>query len=127
MRYFAVLGALLAMLVITPAWAQGHNDRGGHGNGGRFGGHGDMNHPPRMHGHGPMGPHGLKPLGRILHGIRQRHPGRLSDVRPGRGPHGEPHYRVKWLTPEGRIIWLDVDAQTGEVMGVDGANGRDRR
>lgn len=69
-------------------------------------------------------PHGLKPLGGILRNIRRHHPGRLSDVRPGRGPNGEPHYRVKWLTPEGRVIWLDVDAQTGDVTGVVGADNR---
>jgi uncharacterized membrane protein YkoI len=72
------------------------------------------------------GPRGMRPhmrvkdLGSILRGIRRDHPGRLSDVRPARGPSGEPHYRVKWLTPDGRVLWLRIDARTGEVLDVRG-------
>jgi uncharacterized membrane protein YkoI len=62
--------------------------------------------------------HHVRPLGPIVHSIRRNHPGRLVDVRgPMTGPRGEPRYHVKWLTPEGRVLWLDVDATTGEVVG----------
>jgi hypothetical protein len=39
---------------------------------------------------------------------------------PIMGPAGEPHYRLKWVTPDGRVLWLDTDARTGRVMGVEG-------
>jgi uncharacterized membrane protein YkoI len=42
-------------------------------------------------------------------------------VRPAWGPQGEPFYRVKWLTPDGRVLRLYVDARTGEVVDIDGA------
>ena len=60
-------------------------------------------------------------LARILEAIRRNHPGQLSDVQgPETGPQGEPHYHIKWLTPDGRVLWLDTDARTGQVLGVDG-------
>jgi len=60
------------------------------------------------------------PLDRLLPRIRQQQPGQLSDVQgPFAGPRGA-HYRVKWLTPDGRVIWLDTDARTGQVLGVRG-------
>jgi len=57
-------------------------------------------------------------LDRILPGIRERHPGKFYDAEgPYRGPDGQMRYRLKWMTPEGRIIWFDADARTGRVVG----------
>jgi hypothetical protein len=63
----------------------------------------------------------VQALDRILEAIRRNHPGQLSDVQgPDPGPAGEPHYHIKWLTPDGRVLWLDTDARTGQVLGVQG-------
>jgi hypothetical protein len=60
----------------------------------------------------------VQPLDRILPGIRNGRPGRFFDAE---GPFpdglGGWHYRIKWLTPEGRVTWLDADARTGRVIG----------
>jgi len=59
-------------------------------------------------------------LDRILPTIRQHHPGRFYDAEgPFRGPDGSPRYRLKWMTPGGRVIWFDADARTGRVLGPD--------
>src|SRR6185503_21295637 len=63
----------------------------------------------------------VRSLDQILNGIRRERPGNLADVEgPNFGPYGEPHYRLKWLTPDGRVLWLDTDARTGRVLGVQG-------
>src|SRR6185436_3558273 len=63
----------------------------------------------------------VRSLDQILNGIRRERPGNLADVEgPNFGPYGEPHYRLKWLTPDGRVLWLDTDARTGRVLGVEG-------
>lgn len=66
---------------------------------------------------GYMG-YNVQPLDRILPGIRSSRPGRFYDAE---GPYpdatGGWHYRIKWLTPEGRVVWLDADARTGRVLG----------
>ena len=62
---------------------------------------------------------GVQPLDRLLPEIRRSHPGKFYDAEgPLRGPDGEIHYRLKWMTPDGRLIWLDTDARTGRVLGV---------
>ena len=58
----------------------------------------------------------VQSLDRILSGIRQQFPGRLSDVD---GPE-DGRYRIKWLTPDGRVLMFDTDARTGRVLGVEG-------
>jgi hypothetical protein len=63
----------------------------------------------------------VRPLDQILNGIRRERPGSLADVQgPDIGPAGEPHYRLKWITPDGRVLWLDTNARTGRVLGVEG-------
>jgi hypothetical protein len=62
----------------------------------------------------------VQPLDRILPHVRNSRPGTFYDAEgPFRGPDGRMHYRLKWMTPGGRIIWLDTDAHTGRVLGVD--------
>jgi hypothetical protein len=59
-------------------------------------------------------------LDRILPQIRERHPGKFYDAEgPWRGPDGQWRYRLKWMTPDGRIVWFDADARTGRVLGPD--------
>jgi hypothetical protein len=100
MRYFApVVVALLlsAAAVLEPASAQPNRARQGVQSG------------------------EVRSLDEILNGIRRERPGSLADVEgPNFGPSGEPHYRLKWLTPDGRVLWLDTDARTGRVLGVQG-------
>ncbi len=60
----------------------------------------------------------VRPLDQILPHIRASEPGTFYDAQgPFRGPDGRMHYRLKWMTPSGRIIWLDTDAATGRVLG----------
>jgi hypothetical protein len=67
---------------------------------------------------------GVLPLDRILPGIRRDHPGQFFDADgPTPGPGGSMHYHLKWMTPDGRIEWLDADARTGRVLGA--SPGRD--
>jgi hypothetical protein len=59
-------------------------------------------------------------LDRILPQIRSHHPGKFYDAEgPFRGPDGQARYRLKWMTPSGRIVWFDADARTGRVLGPD--------
>jgi hypothetical protein len=93
-RVFLGFLALLALLgTVSPSLAQGRFAHGGY-------------YP------------GVQPLSGILPGIRNGYPGRFYDAE---GPYpdaaGVLHYRIKWMTPEGRIIWLDTDARTGRVIG----------
>jgi len=67
---------------------------------------------------------GVLPLDRILPEIRRSHPGQFFDADgPTPGPGGSMHYHLKWMTPDGRIEWLDTDARTGRVLGA--SPGRD--
>lgn len=67
----------------------------------------------------------FRSLDRLLPEIRRAHPGKFYDAEgPFTGPNGDYRYRLKWMTPEGRIIWLDADARTGRVLGVEGGRQR---
>jgi hypothetical protein len=60
---------------------------------------------------------GVQPLDRLLPGIRRQHPGDFYDAEgPTYGPSGDPHYHLKWMTPDGRVIWFDADARNGRVL-----------
>ena len=100
MRYFAPLVGLVlfsAAAVSEPATAQPNRAREGVQSG------------------------EVRSLNDIVNGIRRERPGSLADVEgPNFGPYGEPHYRLKWLTPDGRVLMLDTDARTGRVLGVQG-------
>ena len=62
----------------------------------------------------------VKPLDRVLPQVRRDYPGTFYDADgPFMDEGGNPHYRLKWMTPEGRVIWLDTDARTGRVLGVE--------
>ena len=67
---------------------------------------------------------GVRPLDQILPEIRRTHPGQFYDADgPTDAPDGSAHYHLKWMTPDGRIEWLDTDARTGRVLGT--SPGRD--
>lgn len=77
----------------------------------------------------PRAPDGVQPLDRLLPQIRRHHPGDFYDAEgPTYGPNGDPHYHLKWMTPDGRVIWLDADARNGRVLrsspGRDSFDGR---
>ncbi len=64
----------------------------------------------------------IRSLDRILPSIRRSHPGTFYDAEgPVPAPDGSYRYRLKWMTPDGRIVWLETDARTGRVLGVQGA------
>jgi hypothetical protein len=78
--------------------------------------HGVAEAQPRYDRRGEM-PDGVQPLDRLLPGIRRSHPGEFYDAEgPTYGPTGDPHYHLKWMTPDGRIIWFDADARSGRVL-----------
>jgi hypothetical protein len=100
MRYFA---PIFALLLIGAAAAPGHA----------------LAQPSRARAGVRAGQ--VRPLDQILNGIRRERPGNLADVQgPNIGPEGEPRYRLKWITPDGRVLWLDTNARTGRVLGVQG-------
>jgi len=66
----------------------------------------------------------VQPLDRLLPEVRRTHPGQFYDADgPHPGAGGSQHYHLKWMTPEGRIVWYDMDARTGRVLGT--SPGRD--
>jgi hypothetical protein len=67
-------------------------------------------------------PPGAVPLDRLLPQIRRAYPGQFLDAE-GVDAAGSPHYHLKWLTPDGRVMWLDADARTGRIQRM--APGRD--
>lgn len=69
-------------------------------------------------------PQDAQPLDRLLPEIRRNVPGQFLDAE-GINRNGAPGYRLKWLTPDGRVITRDVDARTGRSMGAE-SRGYDR-
>jgi hypothetical protein len=99
MRYLAASLALLVVLLAgvpatSPAVAQPFPRGGGMQQGGRV------------------------PFAVILNSIRSRFPGQLSDAQDLGAI-----YRVKWLTPNGQVLSIDVDARTGNILGYSGGGG----
>ncbi len=64
---------------------------------------------------------GAESLDRILPEIRRHTPGTFYDAQgPFMGPDGQMRYRIKWMTPDGRIVWFDADARSGRILGSYG-------
>ncbi len=58
----------------------------------------------------------------ILTKVKERHDGRILDIRledGGRGLHGW-IYKIRLLKPDGRILLLKMDAATSSVLAVGG-------
>ena len=49
-------------------------------------------------------------LDHMLPQIRSQHAGQLSDAEVWVDGNGHKHYRIKWLTPDGRVVVIDEDA-----------------
>jgi uncharacterized membrane protein YkoI len=62
----------------------------------------------------------LLPLGVVLAGIAQRFPGRHLDADGPFERGGRWIYRVKWLTPDGQVLIIFADAETGQILSVNG-------
>lgn len=62
-------------------------------------------------------------LDQVLPEIRAEHPGQLSDARTWTDQEGHAHYRVKWITAEGRVLYFDVDTSTGQYTETAGDTG----
>lgn len=66
------------------------------------------------------GGHGAS-LDRVLPQIRRTMPGTFYDAEgPFYSPDGRASYRIKWMTPDGRIVWFYADARTGRVLHMGG-------
>ncbi|HEY8617107.1 PepSY domain-containing protein [Phenylobacterium sp.] len=56
------------------------------------------------------------PLSRVLDMISQQIPGRHLNTTMG-DADGRPAYFVQWQTPDGRVVVIVVDAQSGRIIG----------
>jgi hypothetical protein len=78
------------------------------------------------YGPGGYGPD-VQPLDRILPAVRNGRAGRFFDAEgPFPDADGGYHYRIKWLTPQGRVIWLDADARSGRILGTARSDWREQ-
>jgi uncharacterized membrane protein YkoI len=60
-----------------------------------------------------------QPLGAIVSQVQRRQPGRLLDADLNeRG--GRLVYRLRWMTPNGNVLNMIVDARSGRVLSVKG-------
>jgi uncharacterized membrane protein YkoI len=74
----------------------------------------------RGRGRGDEGMPRLLPLGAVLAGIAQQFPGHHLDADGPFERGGRWIYRVKWLTPDGRVLIIFADAQSGQILSVNG-------
>ncbi len=60
-------------------------------------------------------------LEQALEKIKKRYPGKVLGIRRigGQGPQGAPVYKAKLVSKRGRVHFVFVDAQTGEVFKAD--------
>ena len=68
----------------------------------------------------------IQPLGTILASIQRQFAGRQLDVDLRQGGGAPWTYNVKWLTPEGEVLYIVVDAASAQILNVAGG-GRRRR
>jgi uncharacterized membrane protein YkoI len=78
----------------------------------------------RWRGRGPAGARreapNLLPLEAVLSNVAARFPGHHLGVDGPFQRDGRWIYRIKWLTPDGRVLIVFADAQTGQVLGHRG-------
>jgi uncharacterized membrane protein YkoI len=112
----AVLAAALALpAVAEPSRSSAPSDDGAfvlvQDEGGRW----------RQRGRGPIeAQERLLPLEAVLGSVAARFPGRHLGVEGPFRRDGRWIYRIKWLTPDGRVLIVFADAQTGQVLGHRG-------
>jgi uncharacterized membrane protein YkoI len=56
----------------------------------------------------------------VLDEVRSRYPGHQLSVSGPRQAGGGYVYEIKWLTDEGAVLYIVVDAETGGILSVDG-------
>ena len=130
---WAGLPILLALVIATihPAYAQPAAGNGASGTGGDMGFEVGANHRDdasenwvnQDRARQAVANGEIKPLHEVLDFVASRHPGRVLDVRlkdREAGLHGWV-YDISLLTPDRRIVILRVDAGTGSILMVDGA------
>jgi hypothetical protein len=115
----AVLAAALALpAAAEPQQAGARADDAGavvvQDDGGRWRGRGPFGGPRNA------GPAQLAPLELILGNVAARFPGHHLGVDGPFQREGRWIYRIKWLTPDGRVLIVFADAQTGQVLGHRG-------
>jgi hypothetical protein len=56
-------------------------------------------------------------LDAVLPVVHQQIPGMMLDAREPSpaSPKSASRYQIKWLTADGRVVWLTVDARTGRI------------
>lgn len=74
----------------------------------------------RGRGRGDEGMPRLLPLGAVLGSIAQQFPGHHLDADGPFERGGRWIYRVKWLTPDGQVLIIVADAQSGQILSVNG-------
>jgi hypothetical protein len=62
----------------------------------------------------------LLPLESVLANVARQYPGHHLGVDGPFQRDGRWIYRIKWLTPEGRVLIVFADAVTGQVLGARG-------
>lgn len=65
-------------------------------------------------------PDRLLPLEAVLGNIARQIPGHHLDVDGPIERGGRWIYRIKWLTPDGRVLIIFADAQTGQILETRG-------
>lgn len=60
------------------------------------------------------------PLEVVLSNVARRFPGHHLSVEGPFQRDGRWMYRIKWLTPDGRVLIVFADAETGQVLGSRG-------
>lgn len=65
-------------------------------------------------------PDRLLPLEAVLGNIARQIPGHHLDVDGPFERGGRWIYRIKWLTPDGRVLIIVADAQTGQILETRG-------
>lgn len=60
------------------------------------------------------------PLGLVIDRIRMTNPGRELDAGLEAGLDGRAVYRVRWAAANGRRLDYIVDAQTGQILRIEG-------
>ena len=62
----------------------------------------------------------LLPLEAVLANVARVYPGYHIGVEGPYQQGGRWVYRIKWLTPDGRVIFVFADAETGQILGQRG-------
>lgn len=58
----------------------------------------------------------LLPLEAVLASVARQYPGHHLNVEGPFARNGRWIYRIKWLTPDGRVLIIFADAETGQVL-----------